>query len=314
MTTTATTQGRGRAGAVDPAISITGLRKDFGRVRAVRGIDLEITPGEIVAFLGPNGAGKTTTIDMILGLSQPTSGAVSVFGQTPRSAIAHGLVAAVMQTAGLLKDITVKETLQLTGSLFTHTTSVESVMHRAGITDIAGRRVIKCSGGQQQRLRFAMALLSDPELLILDEPTTGMDVEGRRDFWAAIRQDAGRGRTILFATHYLEEADAYADRIILVRQGEIVADGTAAEIKSMASGRTVRVTLPGATTQMLEAVPGADSVEIRGESVLIHSTDTDSVARYLLNETEARDLDIEARGIEDAFIALTSDDSEGSAT
>ncbi len=314
MTTTATAQGRGRAGAVDPAISITGLRKDFGRVRAVRGIDLEITPGEIVAFLGPNGAGKTTTIDMILGLSQPTSGAVSVFGQTPRSAIAHGLVAAVMQTAGLLKDITVKETLQLTGSLFTHTTSVESVMHRAGITDIAGRRVTKCSGGQQQRLRFAMALLSDPELLILDEPTTGMDVEGRRDFWAAIRQDAGRGRTILFATHYLEEADAYADRIILVRQGEIVADGTAAEIKSMASGRTVRVTLPGATTQMLEAVPGADSVEIRGESVLIHSTDTDSVARYLLNETEARDLEIEARGIEDAFIALTSDDSEGSAT
>jgi len=314
MTTTATAQGRGRAGAVDPAISITGLHKDFGRVRAVRGIDLEITPGEIVAFLGPNGAGKTTTIDMILGLSQPTSGAVSVFGQTPRSAIAHGLVAAVMQTAGLLKDITVKETLQLTGSLFTHTTSVESVMHRAGITDIAGRRVIKCSGGQQQRLRFAMALLSDPELLILDEPTTGMDVEGRRDFWAAIRQDAGRGRTILFATHYLEEADAYADRIILVRQGEIVADGTAAEIKSMASGRTVRVTLPGATTQMLEAVPGADSVEIRGESVLIHSTDTDSVARYLLNETEARDLEIEARGIEDAFIALTSDDSQGSAT
>jgi len=263
-----------------------------------------------VAFLGPNGAGKTTTIDMILGLSQPTSGEVSVFGQTPRSAIAHGLVAAVMQTAGLLKDITVKETLQLTGSLFTHTTSVESVMHRAGITEIADRRVTKCSGGQQQRLRFAMALLSDPEILILDEPTTGMDVEGRRDFWAAIRQDAGRGRTILFATHYLEEADAYADRIILVRQGKIVADGTAAEIKSMASGRTVRATLPGATTEMLESIPGADGVEIRGESVLIHSGDTDSVARYLLNQTEARDLEIEARGLEDAFIALTSADTE----
>jgi len=291
-------------------MSITGLRKDFGNVQAVRGIDLEITPGEIVAFLGPNGAGKTTTIDMILGLSQPTSGEVSVFGQTPRSAIAHGLVAAVMQTAGLLKDITVKETLQLTGSLFTHTTSVESVMHRAGITEIADRRVTKCSGGQQQRLRFAMALLSDPELLILDEPTTGMDVEGRRDFWAAIRQDAGRGRTILFATHYLEEADAYADRIILVRQGKIVADGTAAEIKSMASGRTVRATLPGATTEMLESIPGADGVEIRGESVLIHSGDTDSVARYLLNQTEARDLEIEARGLEDAFIALTSADTE----
>lgn len=141
-----------------------------------------------------------------------------------------------------------------------------------------------------------------------------MDVAARRAFWEAMHEWTARGRTVLFATHYLEEADAYADRIILVRQGEIVADGTAAEIKSMASGRTVRVTLPGATTQMLEAVPGADSVEIRGESVLIHSTDTDSVARYLLNETEARDLEIEARGIEDAFIALTSDDSEGSAT
>jgi len=311
MTTTASAPGHGPTGGTEPAISITGLRKDFGSVQAVRGIDLEVKPGEIVAFLGPNGAGKTTTIDMILGLSSPTSGEVSVFGRQPRSAIAHGLVAAVMQTAGLLKDITVRETLQLTGSLFTHTTSVDSVLHRAGIAEIADRRVDKCSGGEQQRLRFAMALLCDPDLLILDEPTTGMDVEGRRDFWAAIRQDAGRGRTILFATHYLEEADAYADRIILVRQGEIVADGTAAQIKSMASGRTVRATLPGATAQLLEAVPGADSVEIRGESVLIHSRDTDSVARHLLTQTEARDLEIEARGIEDAFLALTSAASEG---
>ena len=206
-------------GGTDLAIAATGLRKDFGSVHAVRGIDLEIRQGEIVAFLGPNGAGKTTTIDMILGLSDPTAGTVTVLGQSPRSAIAHGLVAAVMQTAGLLKDISVRETLELTGSLFVHHVSVDAVMKRAGISDIGDRRVNKCSGGQQQRLRFAMALLSDPELLILDEPTTGMDVTGRRDFWAAIRQDATRGRTILFATHYLEEADEYADRIILVRQG-----------------------------------------------------------------------------------------------
>jgi ABC-2 type transport system ATP-binding protein len=307
--TTATSAGpNGSAPGVlgDLAVSATGLRKDFGSVHAVRGLDLEIRQGEIVAFLGPNGAGKTTTIDMILGLSEPTAGSVTVFGQTPRGAIAHGLVAAVMQTAGLLKDISVRETLELTSSLFVHHASVDWVMKRAGISEIGNRRVNKCSGGEQQRLRFAMALLSDPELLILDEPTTGMDVAGRRDFWGAIRQDATRGRTILFATHYLEEADEYADRVILVRQGRIVADGTAAQIKAMAAGRTVRATVPGMTSRLLEAVPGADSVELRGETVLIHSKDSDAVARFLLTQTDARDLEIESRGIEDAFLALTS--------
>ncbi len=294
------------AGSRVPAIEIAGLHKSFGTVEAVRGLDLVVEQGEIVAFLGPNGAGKTTTIDMLLGLSKPTSGTVKVLGRTPRDAVAHGLVAAVMQTAGLLKDISVRETLELVGSLFTHTTTVDGVLERAGITEIAGRRVDKCSGGQQQRLRFAMALLCDPDVLVLDEPTTGMDVEGRRDFWAAIREDAGRGRTVVFATHYLEEADAYADRIVLVRQGEIVADGTASQIKAMAAGRTVRATLPGASAESLAGLPGADGIEIRGDTVLVHSTDTDAVARYLLTHTDAHDLEIAARGIEDAFIALTS--------
>ena len=181
-------------------------------------------------------------------------------------------------------------------------------MQRAGIAPIAGRRVGKCSGGEQQRLRFAMALLPDPELLILDEPTQGMDVEGRREFWRDIRHDASEGRTILFATHYLEEADAYADRIVLIRRGEIVADGTTAQVKSLAAGRTLRATLPGADEAALRAIPGADSVELRGDTVLIHSSDTDAVARHLLNHTAARDLEITAQALEDAFIALTTDD------
>src|SRR4051794_3481398 len=228
------------------AIALRDVHKSFGSVRAVDGIDLTVEPGEIVAFLGPNGAGKTTTIDMLLGLSRPTRGLVEIYGMEPHQAIARGLVAAVMQTGGLLKDLTVAETVRLTATLFSQTRPVAEVLQRAGISDIADRMVGKCSGGQQQRLRFAMALLPDPELLVLDEPTTGMDVEGRRDFWAAIRQDAGRGRTVLFATHYLEEADAYADRIVLVRHGRIVADGTASEIKAMAAGRTVRATWPDA--------------------------------------------------------------------
>jgi ABC-2 type transport system ATP-binding protein len=295
------------AAATAPAVRLQGVRKSFGPVEAVRGIDLTILPGEVVAFLGPNGAGKTSTIDIILGLSRPSSGEVSVFGMDPHQAIRHGLVAAVMQTGGLLKDLTVRETARFTASLFAHSQPVEAVLQRAGIADIADRRVGACSGGEQQRLRFAMALLSDPELLILDEPTTGMDVEGRRSFWSAIREDARQGRTVVFATHYLEEADAYADRIVLVRQGQIVADGTAAQVKAMAAGRTVRATIPGVDETVLRGIPQVDSLEVRGDSVLVHSRDTDAVARHLLTQTGARDLEIVARGLEDAFVALTGD-------
>jgi ABC-2 type transport system ATP-binding protein len=219
-----------------------------------------------------------------------------------------------MQTGGLLKDLTVRETIEYTASLFASSEPVDEVLRGAGIADIADRRVGKCSGGEQQRLRFALALLSDPVLLVLDEPTTGMDVEGRRNFWATIRKDAERGRTVLFATHYLEEADAYADRIVLLRHGRIVADGTSSQIKATAVGRTVRATLAGATEDMLRHIPGASSVEVRGDTVLVHSTDSDATARYLLTETSAKDLEITARGIEDAFLALTGDDTAGPPT
>jgi ABC-2 type transport system ATP-binding protein len=293
-----------------PAVWLQDLSKSFGHVQAVVHVDLTIEQGEVVAFLGPNGAGKTSTIDMILGLSTPSGGEVSVLGMTPQQAIRRGLVSAVMQTGGLLKDLTVGETAQYTASLFARRADVPAALKRAGIAEIADRRVDKCSGGEQQRLRFAMALLSDPELLILDEPTTGMDVEGRREFWSSIRHDADRGRTVLFATHYLEEADAYADRIVLIRKGEIVADGTSAQVKSLASGRTVRATLTGVTEEMLRTVPGADSIEVRGETVLIHSGDADKVARYLLTETSAHDLEITSRGLEEAFLALTGDDND----
>jgi ABC-2 type transport system ATP-binding protein len=290
-----------------PAIELQGLTKSFGSVRAVRGIDLTVWPGEIVAFLGPNGAGKTTTIDMVLGLSRPDQGSALVYGMEPSAAVRRGLVSAVMQSGGLLKDLTVEETLRLTASLFSDTRPVAEVLGRAGIADIAGRRVVKCSGGQQQRLRFAMALLPDPELLVLDEPTTGMDVTGRRDFWGAIREDAAQGRTVLFATHYLEEADAYADRIVLVSHGRVVADGTAAQVKALVSGRTVRATLPGADVTELQGLPGVETVEVRGDSILIASTDSDAVARHLLGSTHARDLEITSRGLEDAFISLTTE-------
>jgi ABC-2 type transport system ATP-binding protein len=292
------------------AVDLDRLVKRFGAVTAVNGVCLQIRPGEVVALLGPNGAGKTSTIDMLLGLSTPTAGRARVYGRPPHEAVALGLVSAVMQTGGLLKDYTVEETVKLTATLFGRGAgTVDEALERAGITDIRRRLVGKCSGGQQQRLRFAMALVPDPELLILDEPTTGMDVAGRHDFWTAIRQDARSGRTVIFATHYLEEADAYADRVVFIRRGEVVADGTAAEVKGLASGRTLRATLPGADQAALRALSGVDSVEVRGDAVFVHARDTDAVARYLLTRTDARDLEITSRNLEQAFLALTADDS-----
>lgn len=293
--------------AVPLAVRLDSVHKSFGSVQAVRGIDLSVSSGEVVAFLGPNGAGKTSTIDMILGLSDPTEGDIEVYGMDPHRAISRGLVSALMQTGGLLKDFTVAEILRYTASVFAVAEPVEAVMARAGITEIARQRVGKCSGGEQQRLRFAMALLSDPELLLLDEPTAGMDVEGRRGFWSAIREDVGRGRTVIFATHYLEEADAYADRVIVISRGQLVADGTSEQIKAMASDRTVRATVPDPTEDLAGSIPRADRVEVQGDRLWVASSDTDAVARYLLTQTDAHDLEIAAQGLEEAFVALTSD-------
>ncbi|MCY1715799.1 ABC transporter ATP-binding protein [Microbacterium sp. SL62] len=291
------------------AIDARGVVKSFGSVHAVRGVDLTVRPGEIVAFLGPNGAGKTTTIDMILGLTNPDAGSIEVFGHSARGAVARGLVSAVLQSGGLLKDLTVRETVELTASLFAEKRPVDEALERAGILNLARRKVGLCSGGEQQRLRFAMALVSDPALLILDEPTTGMDVEARRSFWSAIRADAARGRTVMFATHYLDEADEYADRIVLMRGGQIVADGSTTEIKNLVSGRVVQVTLPDADLTALAAVPGVDSVEAAGERITVHTRDSDALARHLLTSTSARDLEITAQNLESVFLTLTAEPS-----
>ncbi|KAA0023005.1 ABC transporter ATP-binding protein [Antrihabitans cavernicola] len=295
-----------------PAIELRELRKTFTTrsgpaVRAVDGVDLTVQPGEIVAFLGPNGAGKTSTIDTMLGLAKPDHGSVELFGGDPASAVASGRVSAVMQSGGLLKDVTVEETVRLVAALFASPRPVSEVLARAGIADIGGRFVGKCSGGQQQRLRFALALLPNPDLIVLDEPTTGMDVEGRREFWNAMREDSSRGRTVLFATHYLDEADAYADRIVLVSKGRIVADGSAAQIKNLASGRVVRATWRDADQAKLMRIPGVDEVELRGDRVMVRAKDSDAVARYLLNFTDAVDLEIVSHNLEDAFLTLTTD-------
>ncbi|WP_156250328.1 ABC transporter ATP-binding protein [Pseudactinotalea terrae] len=301
------------------AVDLVGVTKTFrppgaDPVEAVRDIDLSIGRGEIVAFLGPNGAGKTTTLDMVLGLTDPTSGTVSVYGRAPRAAVLGGLVSAVLQTGGLLHDLSVRETVAVIASTYRDPQPVDEVLERAGLSALARRRVSKCSGGEQQRLRFALALLPNPDLLILDEPTAGMDVGARHEFWATMRAEVSAGRTVIFATHYLEEADTFAERIVMIARGAVVADGATQEIRARATGRTVTATLPpdrldGAVRQ-LRATDSVTDVDTAGDRVVVRAGDSDAVALLLLSELGGTGLEITTGSLDDAFLALTSDGAQ----
>ncbi len=301
---------------MDADIRLSGLVKSFrnaqGPVRAVRGIDVSIAAGETVALLGPNGAGKSTTIDMMLGLTRPDSGSVSLFGRSPREAVDAGRVGAMLQTGALIRDLSVRELITMMASLYEHPMGVEEVISLAGLSEAAGQRTQKLSGGQTQRVRFAVALASDPDLLLLDEPTVSMDVEGRRDFWAAMRAYAARGKTVIFATHYLDEADANADRAVLMAHGRIVADGPTTEIKAQVGTKTIRATLPDIDDGDLSAMPGVMTAERHGDSVILRCSDSDGAIRALLDSyPSARDIEITGAGLEEAFLELTGkDDSD----
>jgi ABC-2 type transport system ATP-binding protein len=290
------------------AVMLAGLRKHYGQVRAVDGVDLVIAPGEVVALLGPNGAGKSTTVDMLLGLTRPDAGTVTVFGASPHEAVSAGSIGAMLQGGALLDDATVGETVAMVASLHRKPLPVAEALRRTGIEDLASRRCNKLSGGQKQRVRFAVALVSDPDLLVLDEPTAAMDVASRRDFWRSMRTFTDSGRTVLFATHYLEEAENYADRVVLMRAGAVVADGSVAEVTSLVAGRVLRAAVPGASEQVLRTLPGASEVEVRGEQVSISSRDSDATLRALLQTfPQARDIEVTAVGLEGAFLSLTGD-------
>src|SRR5579875_385963 len=296
-------------------IRIKGLTKTYrgpgGPVPAVKGIDFSIAPGETVALLGPNGAGKSTTIDMLLGLGRPDGGTVTVFGRTPREAVDAGLVGGMLQTGELIRDLTARELISVMASLYPDPLDVGEVIELTGLGEVAGQRTQKLSGGQTQRVRFAIALVANPALLVLDEPTVAMDVEGRRDFWTTMRAYAARGKTVLFATHYLEEADANADRAVMMAHGRIVADGPTTEIKARIGHRTIRATLPGAEPSELATLDGVAAADRRGDSMILRCSDSDRAIRALLGRyPAARDIEITGAALEDAFIELTRDSDD----
>jgi len=297
-----------------PAFTLHRLTKRFGQVTAVDGVTVEVTPGEVVALLGPNGAGKSTTVDMLLGLTKPDAGEVTVAGGTPREAVDQGLLGAMMQNGALLPDATVGEIVDLVVSTHTKPLPAAEVIARAGLEKLVKRRCGKLSGGERQRVRFALALAGDPQLLVLDEPTAAMDVEGRRAFWTAIREFAGTGRTVLFATHYLAEAEDYADRVVLMRHGAVVADGPVAEVRAAVSGRVLKAAVPGAAEADLARLPGVTTVQLRAGRAELACADSDAAIRALLVEyPQAADIEITALGLEEAFLALTADETEGAA-
>ena len=292
-------------------VVLAGLKKSYGSVEAVRGVDVTIAPGETVALLGPNGAGKSTTIDMLLGLTRPDAGKVTVFGVSPAEAVGSGRVGGMLQTGSLVEYLSVRELVEVVASLYPNPLGVEDVLEATGAQGFAAQRTTDLSGGQTQRVRFALALVANPDLLVLDEPTAALDVEARRDFWSTMRAIAKLGKTVIFATHYLEEADAYADRIVLIARGRIVADGPATEIKAKVGGRTIRATLPGASLDALDALPGVTSTEHRGEAVVLACSDSDTALRaFLAAYPAARDIEVLGAGLEEAFLLLVGEDDE----
>ena len=289
-------------------VVLDGLVKSFGAVQAVRGVDISIERGETVALLGPNGAGKSTTIDMLLGLQTPDAGRVEIFGHSPAEAISAGLVGAMLQSGSLIGDLSVRELVGMVASLYRHPLAVDEAIRLVGAGGFADQPTQKLSGGEMQRARAAVAMVGDPDLLVLDEPTSSLDVGGRRDFWEVMRGAAAGGKTILFATHYLEEADAFADRVILMAHGQVVADGPTGQIKSAVGGRTIRATLPGAEDAELAALPGVSGAERHGHTAILVCHDSDVAIRALLDSyPDARDIEITTAGLEEAFLELTAD-------
>ncbi len=287
------------------ALDITGLTVRHGDVLAVDGLDLRIGRGETVALLGPNGAGKSTTVSAVLGLLRPAAGVVRVLGRAPADAVRAGCVGAMLQHGGLPGEARVGEVVHLVRRSYADPWPLDDLVATTGIGGLLGRDVDALSGGQRQRVLLALALAGQPPLLLLDEPTSAMDVEGRRAFWTTMRDLAARGTTVVFATHHLEEADAVADRVVVMAGGRVVADGPSAGLRSAVAGRTVRFSAPDSAT--FDRVRGVTGATRLGGTAVLTTEDVEATLRALLADgVPLADLEVRGASLEDAVLSLTA--------
>ncbi|MGW0520340.1 ABC transporter ATP-binding protein [Crossiella sp. NPDC003009] len=293
---------------MNEAVQLTAVTKAYGPVRAVNGVDLTVPTGQTVALLGPNGAGKSTTINLMLGLLVPDSGQVRLFGGTPESAIRAGRVGVLPQDAKLIPRVTVGELVDFVRRSYPSPLPLAEVLGLAGLTDLAARKADALSGGQARRVQFALAMAGDPELVVLDEPTTALDVEHRREFWSYLRAFAARGRTVLFSSHYLEEVQENADRVVVISAGRTLADATPAELRRQVGGTTVSLDPRGLNPVQLHRLPGVLSVAMRGGRAHLSCADSDATVRGLAELGAIHELEVTGAGLEEAFMALTAQD------
>lgn len=293
-----------------PIARLDNVSKRYGEVEALKAVSLDIYPGEVVAILGPNGAGKTTAVSLMLGLLRPTRGNVLLFGDNPQEAKNRTRTGAMLQISGVPETLTIAEHLELFASYYPTPLTMAEVLKLTDLTDLKHRPYGKLSGGQRQRLHLALALCGNPDLLFLDEPTTGLDVASRRALWEGVRNFIGSGRTVVLTTHYLEEADALADRVIVIDHGRIIAEGTPAEIKARTAGRRIRCVtslLPDA----IRKLPGVTSVKRDGAATEILATEAEPIVFELLKrDPQLEGLEVTGAGLEDAFLALTASAQE----
>jgi ABC-2 type transport system ATP-binding protein len=295
-----------------PAIQLQHVTKVYKGKKAVDNLSLTVESGTVLALLGPNGAGKTTTISMILGLQQPTSGQVKLLGSDPRDQKVRNRIGAMLQDVSIIDNLKVSETINLFRNYYSNPLPLTQLLRISGLESEQNKMATALSGGQQRRLGFALAAAGDPEIIFLDEPTVGMDISSRQLFWDTIRAMAGKGRTVVLTTHYLEEADSLADRIVVINNGKLIADGTPSEIKAGTTGRVISFTA-GETvkSESLLATPGVVDVEWSGRRVKLYSSDTDTLIAVLIERRiDMRDIEIQSGGLEDAFQALVQNTNE----
>lgn len=288
--------------------ALRGITKRYGDVCALNQVNLDIHAGELLALLGPNGAGKTTAIKLLLGLAKPTAGTVRVFGGDPLDPVTRLRIGSMLQVAKVPETLRVREHLDLFASYYPNPLSMQEALALGDLADIQDREFGELSGGQKQRVLFALALCGNPDIIFLDEPTVGLDVEARRILWQEIRNLIARGKTILLTTHYLQEADELADRVVVINKGTVIAEGTPTEIKAKTAGRKIRC-ITKLDSDVIRRIPGVLAVTQDREAVEIQATDAESALREILSRDAALSgLEVTSAGLEDAFLALTRDE------